>query len=79
MNRIEDAAVYRICAVNEHRWDVLRDPCVEPVASFTEKHAALAYAMSLARGRATWQLLGDRPDALGNILSFPRGARGTRI
>jgi hypothetical protein len=49
-------AVYRICAVRDDRWDVLRGSSPEPVASFSDKHAALAHAMSLARSRSGWQL-----------------------
>jgi len=47
---------YRICAVNDTRWDVLRGASDEPVATFTDKHAALAHAMSLARAPSDWQL-----------------------
>ncbi len=52
MNQGENGAVFRVCAVDEDRWDVLQDCAREPVASFADKHSALAYAMNLARGRA---------------------------
>jgi hypothetical protein len=52
----ENGIVYRICAVNDERWDVLRGSSLEPVATFHDKHAAAAYAMSLARARRDWQL-----------------------
>jgi hypothetical protein len=54
MSQGETGAVFRVCAVDEHRWDVLLDSAREPVASFADKHSALAYAMNLARGRARW-------------------------
>jgi hypothetical protein len=52
----EMGSSYRICAVNDTRWDVLRGASDEPVATFTDKHAALAHAMSLARAPSDWQL-----------------------
>jgi hypothetical protein len=80
MNQIQNASVYRICAVSEERWDVIKDASAEPVASFSNKHTALAYAMNLARTRSGWQLpLGRRQEALGNICNLPRGARASRI
>ncbi len=51
MDQAEAGAVFRVCAVDDHRWDVLQGSSPEPVATFTDKHAALAYAMSLARAR----------------------------
>jgi hypothetical protein len=75
MDSVENAASYRICAVSDHRWDVLRGSSTEPVASFSAKDAAVAYAMSLAR--ASWQLpLGGRHDALEKL--FARQSRETR-
>ncbi|HEY6484658.1 MAG TPA: hypothetical protein VIY54_14125 [Steroidobacteraceae bacterium] len=44
-------AIYRICAVDDEHWDVLQEASPAPLASFTNKHAALAYAMRLARQR----------------------------
>ena len=52
----EMGSVYRICAVDDTRWDVLRGESAEPVATFPDKHAALAYAMGLARTPSEWQL-----------------------
>jgi hypothetical protein len=77
----ENAAVYRICAVNEERWDVLRGSSQEPVATFNDKHAALAYAMSLARTRSSWQLPVDRRNEVwrGVLTLWPRSARGSRL
>jgi len=70
----EGGAVYRVCAVNDDRWDVLRGSASEPVASFTDRHAALAYAMSLARTRSSWQLpLGRSENSYApTSLSVPR-------
>jgi len=43
--------VYTVRA-NGHDWIVCRDSAQEPVASFTDKGAALAFAMRLVRRRA---------------------------
>lgn len=73
MRQVESGVVYRICAVNDERWDVLRDSSSEPLASFHNKHAALAYAMSMARASPDWQLpLERRRDALRSIFNQPR-------
>jgi hypothetical protein len=73
MRQAEMGSVYRICAVNDERWDVLRGASAEPVATFTDKHAALAYAMSLARTSSSWQLpLGRHQQALRSIFNQPR-------
>jgi hypothetical protein len=78
IKQAENAAVYRVCAVNEERWDVLRGASTEPVATFNDKHAALAYAMGLARTRSSWQLpVGTRNELLGSMLT--RSARGTSL
>jgi hypothetical protein len=70
IKQAENAAVYRICAVNNERWEVLRDSSQEPVATFNDKHAALAYALSLARTRASWQLpIERRNELLGSKLT----------
>ena len=60
MNQGQTGAVYRICAVSDERWDVLRGSSSEPVATFHDKHAALAYAMSLARTRPVGVSLSGR-------------------
>jgi hypothetical protein len=72
MKQAEKASVYRICAVTDERWDVLRGASAEPVATFHDKHAALAYAMSLARAKSSWQLPLGRQQALRSILNQPR-------
>ena len=69
----ETGSVYRICAVNDERWDVLRGASGAPVATFTDKHAALAYAMSLARAPSRWQLPpGRQQRVLRSIFNQPR-------
>lgn len=80
MNPAENATSYRICAAGDERWDVLRGSSPEPVATFTDKHAAIAYAMSLARTRSSWQPpLDGRRDVLGDLFAQQsRGTRGTR-
>jgi hypothetical protein len=64
MDVTRQTAVYRVCA-GAGEWHVYQEPGGEPVASFDDKSAALTYAMGLARGRASWQLLlmsqNDRP------------------
>ena len=77
MKQVEMSAkvgsVYRICAVDDTRWDVLRGESAEPVATFADKHAALAYAMSLARAPSEWQLPPGRQQRfLRSIFNQPR-------
>lgn len=80
MTHAECTPAYRICAVNEDRWDVLRSTSPEPVASFSKKHVALAYAMSLARGGTEWDLaVRRRQDALRSIFDLARGAPGSGV
>lgn len=66
MNVSRQTAVYRVCA-GAGEWRVYQEPDDEPVATFDNRSAALTYAMGLARGRASWQLLlmaqNDRPHA----------------
>ncbi len=57
MSELRDAEIYRVCAVSGNRWDVYQEPRLMPVASFSDKAAALNYAMCLARGRVAWHLL----------------------
>jgi hypothetical protein len=57
MNEIKSADIYRVCSVSNDRWDVYQEPRPCPVASFSDKAAALNYAMCLARGRVAWHLL----------------------
>jgi hypothetical protein len=69
----EMGSVYRICAVDDTRWDVLRGESAEPVATFADKHAALAHAMGLARAPSEWQLPPGRQQRfLRSILNQPR-------
>jgi hypothetical protein len=69
MSEMRNTEVYRVCAVSSTRWDVYQEPGSIPVASFSDKAAALNYAMCLARGRVAWHLLlrsgehGDMPAA----------------
>jgi hypothetical protein len=80
MKQAENTAIYRICAVTDERWDVLRGSSLEPVATFNDKHAALACAMSLARCGSGWHLPpGRRHDALRTMFNQPRGTRGTGL
>jgi hypothetical protein len=73
MKTPEMRASYRICAVDDTRWDVLRGASDEPVATFTDKHAALAYAMGLARAPSDWQLPpGRQLQVLRSIFNQPR-------
>ena len=73
MNQVDSGVVYRICASSEERWQVLRDSSPEPVATFNDKHAALAHAMSLARERSGWQLpFAPHQDALRSIFNQSR-------
>jgi hypothetical protein len=70
MIQSEGGALFRVCSVDDHRWDVLRGSSTEPLASFDDKHAALAYAMSLARERTSWQLpFGPRQQILSAIFT----------
>ena len=57
MHAARDTAIYRVRAVTPGRWEVFQNSDDEPVASFSDKSAALTYAMDLARGRVSWQLL----------------------
>ena len=80
MKQADNATVYRICAVTDERWDVIRAPSSEPVATFSHKHAAVAYAMSLARAGSAWhQPVGRRYDALQTMFEHRRGTRGTGL
>jgi len=78
MNYIQNASVFRVCAVDEERWDVTRDPSNEPVASFKDKHSALAYAMNLARERTDWRLPPGRQSAFGIAGDCSRAPRGAQ-
>jgi hypothetical protein len=56
----QSAPVYRVRASDSARWDVFCEPSPQAIASFNEKHDALSYAMSLARGGAEWHLFSNR-------------------
>jgi hypothetical protein len=58
--QIKGAPVYRVRSTDSSKWQVFREPSPDPVASFNDKHDALSYAMSLARGRADWHLFANR-------------------
>jgi len=70
----EMGSVYRICAVDATRWDVLRGESAEPVATFADKHAALSFAMGLARrAPSEWHLPPGRQQRfLRSIFNQPR-------
>ncbi len=71
MKEAGDTSVYRICGVSETQWDVLCGSSDEPLATFSDKHAALAYAMSLARDGTDWEFpLIRRHRALGRVLAL---------
>ena len=71
MKQAEDTSVYRICGVSETQWDVLCGSSEEAVATFPDKHSALAYAMSLARGGTDWEFpLTRRHQELGRVLAL---------
>jgi hypothetical protein len=57
MHEARDTAIYRVSSRKPGCWEVFQDSDDEPVASFADKSAALTYAMDLARGRVSWQLL----------------------
>lgn len=70
-------AIYRICAGESDTWDVFQDSVSTPLASFRDKHSALTYAMCLARGELSWELLMDnhvgRAASVDNeFVGFPR-------
>lgn len=46
-------AVFRVTAAGSDHWVVYRDTAKEPVASFSDKASALAYALYLAHRRPT--------------------------
>lgn len=57
MRERRGAAVYRVCADAAQSWSVFDDLSEQPLASFSNKTSALTYAICLARGGVTWQLL----------------------
>ncbi len=77
MNEIS-AEIYRVCAVSRDRWDVYQESITHPVASFSDKAAALNYAMCLARGRVAWHLLLRSGDGQPGTLAGPNETTGAR-
>jgi hypothetical protein len=65
------APVYRVRATDSSKWQVFREPSPDPVASFNDKHDALSYAMSLARGHADWHLFANRHRGSGVVGTVP--------
>src|SRR5688572_20847472 len=57
MHEARDTAIYRVSSRTPGCWEVFQDSDDAPVASFADKSAALTYAMDLARGHVSWQLL----------------------
>ena len=74
MNEIKGTEIYRVCAVSNGRWDVYEEPRSRPVASFSDKAAALNYAMCMARGRVAWHLLLKPADAQQDQIGSPAGS-----
>ena len=54
MSRSNSESVYRVRPAGTDHWIVYRDSFADPVASFPDKAAALACALSLARHRRVW-------------------------
>ncbi|HEY4210885.1 MAG TPA: hypothetical protein VGM84_05375 [Steroidobacteraceae bacterium] len=54
MLKSKSESVYRVRPAGTDHWIVYRDSFADPVASFPDKAAALAYALSLARHRRAW-------------------------
>ena len=69
MSKSNTESVYRVRPAGTDHWIVYRDSFADPVASFPDKAAALAYALSLARHRQDW----SEP-----AYAFP-GARGAEV
>lgn len=56
MRRPMESAIYRIAPGPVNTWRVYVDPARE-IASFSDRGAAVDYAMRLARGDVSWQPL----------------------
>jgi hypothetical protein len=76
MNEIRSSEIYRVCG-SVDRWDVYQEPKGYPVATFTDKAAALNYAMCLARGRVAWHLLLKTPETGSALTGDGEGAQRT--
>ena len=63
MNRVANTSVYHIRRAGRERWEVLQGSSDAPMASFGDKHSALAYAMKLAHGDSGYEL----HDALNSV------------
>ncbi len=51
MSGVNNESIYRVRAAASDHWVVYRETFEDPVASFPDKAAALAYALNLARHR----------------------------
>ncbi len=51
MSGVHNESIYRVRAAASDHWVVYRETLEDPVASFPDKAAALAYALNLARHR----------------------------
>ncbi len=69
MLKSKSESVYRVRPVGTDHWIVYRDSFADPVASFPDKGAALAYALSLARHRRVWS----------ESAYVPPGSRGAEV
>jgi hypothetical protein len=68
-----EAAVYRVAPGSPGFWNVYQDSLEKPIATFHEKALALSYAMGLARGKVSWDLL---PGGTVENLRNPRAGHG---
>jgi hypothetical protein len=58
-----DATVIRVCSSQSGSWEVVQEPVFRPLASFSRKDDAVAYALDLARTKSNWQIyLSDEGD-----------------
>ncbi len=72
MGQLSNEEIYRVRAAATDQWVVYRDTVEEPVASFTDKASALAYALHLARTH------GDPIEYASNVTGRQFGAHGGR-
>jgi hypothetical protein len=69
MSGSKGESVFRVRPAGTDHWIVYRDSFADPVASFPDKAAALAYALSLARHRRAWS----------EGAYVPAGSRGVEV
>ena len=60
-----EETIFRVRAAGSDHWVVYRDTASEPVASFSDKASALAYALHLARTPAARDPVGE---CQGNVI-----------